>query len=193
MAGRSSREREQRQPPSHHDRHVRASLGAIVACVIVVVLLSAHDARAALSLTTSATPSFSVTLNGADQTPTYALPMTVSDTTGTGAGWNLTITSTQFSTGGATPLTLPTTASSITAVTATCAVTPCTDPVNTIAVPVAVPAGATPPPAVKFLDAQTNSGTGQFTVTATVNVNVPANTHAGTYTSTITLNIATGP
>ena len=64
-----------------------------------------------LSLTTGAAPTFSATLNGTNQTPTYTLPMTVEDSTGSGAGWNTTITSTQFTTGGETPRTLATTAS----------------------------------------------------------------------------------
>src|SRR5436309_1547001 len=40
-----------------------------------------------------------VTLNGADQTTTYALGLTVTDARGNGAGWNLTITSTLFDDG----------------------------------------------------------------------------------------------
>jgi len=59
----------------------------------------------ALSLATSATPSFGVTLDGTDQTGTYTVPSTVTDARGTSAGWNLTLTSTQFSTGGITPST----------------------------------------------------------------------------------------
>src|SRR5262245_20154983 len=43
-----------------------------------------------LALTTSASPSVSVTLDGTDQTPTYTLPMTVNDATGSGTGWNVT-------------------------------------------------------------------------------------------------------
>src|SRR5205823_11772467 len=35
-----------------------------------------------------------VTLNGSDQTTTYSLGLTVTDARGSGAGWNLTITST---------------------------------------------------------------------------------------------------
>lgn len=166
---------------------------AVVVAVIAAALGAPPGASAALSLTTTAAPSFSLILSGRDQAPTYALPMTVSDTTGTGAGWRLNITSTRFTTGGATPRSLPDTASSITAVTVTCALAPCTDPINSTDLPVAVPAGATPPPAATFFDAQPNSGMGEFTVTATVRVDVPANAYAGTYTSTVTLDIASGP
>src|SRR5947209_20586187 len=71
-----------------------------------------------LTATTSATPSFSANLDNGDSTPTYTIPLTTQDTRGTGAGWNETITSTQFTTGGASPQTLATNASSITGVTA---------------------------------------------------------------------------
>src|SRR5438270_12716121 len=70
-----------------------------------------------LSITTSATPRFSVTLNGTDKTGTYTAATTVTDATGTGSGWNLTITSTQFTTVGSSPQTLTTTASSPTGAT----------------------------------------------------------------------------
>lgn len=146
-----------------------------------------------LSLTTTATPTFSATLNGTNQTPTYTLPMTVEDSTGSGAGWNTTITSTQFTTGGETPRTLATTASSMTGVTSECAEGTCTNPTNAITYPLTVPAAATPPAAVKFFNAAANTGMGKFTLTPTVGVSVPANTYAGTYTSTVTLASVSGP
>ena len=42
----------------------------------------------------------SVSLNGQDQIISYTLPLLVTDATGSGGGWSLTITSTQFSTSG---------------------------------------------------------------------------------------------
>lgn len=147
-----------------------------------------------LSISTSATPSFSVTLNGTDQTPTYTVPTTVTDATGSGAGWNLTITSTQFTTGGGSPKTLSTSASSLTGVTNSCVggVT-CTNPTNSVTYPVAVPAATSPPAAVKYFNAAATTGAGQFTNTPTVGVSVPANTLVGTYTSTLTLAAVSGP
>src|SRR5436305_11176911 len=70
-----------------------------------------------LSIATSATPSFSVTLDGTDKSGSYTVPTTVTDATGGGAGWNLTITSTQFTTAGGQPHKLATSASSLTGVT----------------------------------------------------------------------------
>jgi hypothetical protein len=147
----------------------------------------------ALSVTTSAAPSFSANLESGDSTPTYTAPLSTTDTRGTGAGWNETITSTQFTTGGGSPQTLATNASSLTGVTSACAIGTCTNPTNAITYPVAVPAAATPPTAVKFFNAAANTGMGKFTTTPTVGVFVPQSSFAGTYTSTLTIAIVSGP
>jgi hypothetical protein len=146
-----------------------------------------------LSLATSAAPSFSANLDLGDSTPTYTAALTLQDTRGTGVGWNETITSTQFTTGGGSPQTLATNASSLTGVTSSCASGTCTNPTNAVAYPVAVPAAAAPPTAVKFFNAAANSGMGKFTTTPTVGVFVPQSSYAGTYTSTLTLAVVTGP
>src|SRR4051794_25519554 len=147
-----------------------------------------------LSIATSATPSFSVTLDGTDKTPTYTVPTTVTDTTGAGAGWRLTITSTQFTTGGGTPKTLATNASTITGVANSCTGSgTCTSPTNLITYPLGVPAGSSPPAAVKYFNASAATGAGEFTNTPTVQVAVPASSQVGSYTSTLTLAAVSGP
>jgi hypothetical protein len=166
---------------------------AVAGTLVFASGVAVSDARAALSLAMSAVPTFAVTLDGTDQAATYALPLSVGDTTGTGAGWHLAVTSTPFSTGGVTPRLLPETASSITAATASCALAPCTDPLNTVAVPRTIPAGPTPPEARTFFNAEANSGMGEFTITASVRVTVPANAYAGTYTSELTVSVVSGP
>jgi hypothetical protein len=146
-----------------------------------------------LTLSTTASPGVSVTLDGTDQTPSYTLPMTVNDATGSGTGWNVTITSTTFSTGGGSPHLLSTSASTATAVSSTCATGTCTNPSNSISYPLAVPAGSSAPTAVKLFNAAATSGMGKFTVTPTVGVAIPANTYAGTYQSTVTVAVVSGP
>src|SRR5215213_155006 len=110
-----------------------------------------------LSLSTSASPSFSANLDLGDSTPVYTVPLTIQDTRGTGAGWNATITSTQFTTGGGTPSTLAANASTLTGVTSSCSTGTCTNPTNAITYPVAVPAAASAPAAVKFFNAAANT------------------------------------
>lgn len=183
---------------------IRRSICAcmVVGAAAVVVPASALAANAtvtgtltgsSLSLSTSAAPAFSDNLDLGDQTQTYTVPSTVQDTRGNGSGWNLTITSTQFTTGGATPNTLATSASSLTGVTSLCTSGTCTNPTNAITYPVSVPAAATPPTAVKFFNAAATTGMGKFTITPTVGVFVPQNSFAGTYNSTLTLSIVSGP
>jgi hypothetical protein len=146
-----------------------------------------------LSLTTTAAPTFSATLNGTDQTPSYTLPLTIEDLRGSGAGWNATITSTQFTTGGEAAHTLSASASSITSVTNACAEgNSCTNPTNAVSYPLTVPAGAAAE-AVKFFNAAEGTGLGVFSNAPTVAVSIPADTYAGTYTSTITLASVSGP
>lgn len=146
-----------------------------------------------LSLTTTAAPTFSVTLDGTDKTPTYDLPITIEDSTGSGAGWNTTLTSSEFTSDHATPRTLSTTASSMTGVASVCEVDTCTDPSNSVTYPLTVPADTTPPTAVKYFNAAEDTGMGKFAVTPSISVGIPANTYAGTYTSTITLASVSGP
>jgi hypothetical protein len=143
-----------------------------------------------LTLSTAATASFSVTLDGTDQLPTYTLPISVNDLRGLGSGWNTTITSTTLTTG---TQSLSTSASNVTGVTSTCAGTTCTAATNSIGYPLAVPAATTAPAAVKLFNAAANTGLGKFTVTPTVSVSVPGNAYAGSYTSTITLAEVSGP
>lgn len=181
---------------------ITALSAAGLACalaLIVVATASAANVTATvgvtagtLSMSTSATPSGSVTLNGTDQNTSFGIPLSVTDATGSGAGWNVTITSTQFSAGGGK--TLSTSASTITGVVSACnASVTCTNPTNAITYPLAVPAGAGPPTAVKLFNAAAATGMGGFTVTPTMQVAVPANTLAGSYTSTVTVAIVSGP
>jgi hypothetical protein len=172
-------------------QHLRRHL--LPFCLAALVVASPASAAGTLTEVTTALPTFGATLNGADQTPTYTLPITVSDTRNgpSATGWNLTITSTQFKT--PTSNTLPATASTITGVNVTCPGGGCTNPTNSVNPPIAMPAAAVAPTAVKFYNAANRTGTGTFTVTPTVQVTVPANSFAGTYTSTVTLAIVAGP
>jgi len=139
------------------------------------------------------TPTVTLALNGTDQTATYTLAFSLNNAAG--LGWNVTITSTQFTTGTTPSHTLPTTASSITGVTAVCSSgqTCTTMPQNTITYPIIMPAGNSAPTPVKFYSTASTTGVGTFDISTTVKVAVLANTYTGTYTSTITLAYVSGP
>lgn len=129
-------------------------------------------------------------LNGTDQTPSIAMPMTVTDATGSGAGWHLTITADQFTGTTSNSHKLSASAVSVSGVTPTdVSGTTDTDPTgNTVGYPLTVNSTAAP-----LYTAAVNSGLGAFTVTPTMTLNVPANTVPDTYTSTFTVGIVSGP
>jgi hypothetical protein len=157
------------------------------------IALKSAAAAGTLSVQTSATPTFSGSLDSGDQVLTYALPLTTTSSVAPAPGWNETITSTQLSTG---THALSSGASTITAApTAACqtAYANCTSPTDSVAYPVGVPAGAGPRAAVKFFNAAALTGAGKFTITPTVSIAVPQNSFAGTYTSTVTIAAVSGP
>lgn len=177
----------------------------LVAAALLAALLAAPAARAAgvtvnttvsggstLTVTPQNSPSFPDTLNGDDQTATYQAQLQVVDARGlaSGGGWNLTITSTQYSDGAGH--TLPASASTITSVTTAChSGSTCTQPTNSasnsnVALPIS-------PTTTKILNAATGTGLGRIDVAVNVQVGIPANTIAATYSSTLTVAIAAGP
>jgi hypothetical protein len=144
---------------------------------------------AALSISTPATASFSVALDGTDQTPVYQLPVTVTSN-GQQNGWHLLVSATQFANGS---YTFPATASQVVSVTppASCSGGSCLLPISSglIVYPVTLPntGGAA------IYSAASGSGQQTNIMTASVQVSTPANVYAGTYTSTVTVTIVAGP
>lgn len=137
--------------------------------------------------------SFSATLNGADQTASSSQAIDVGDATGSGAGWNITATSTTFTAGTHTLSTSATTvpASGITdACDASASCVPATD---SISLPYTLPAAGTAPTATKLYNAAANTGMGNQTSTVSWRLALPASTFAGTYTSTWTISLVSGP
>lgn len=147
-----------------------------------------------LSVANGAPPSFGVTLNGANQSANYVLPVIVVDARGSTAGWNLTVTSTTFTNGaGGAGRTFGAAASTITGVTPTCGTnSTCLLPTNSVANTNLGLPGASGTP-VKYFNATASTGRGTINVNATVAVAVPANVFAGSFTSTVTVAISSGP
>ncbi|MDO9356362.1 MAG: WxL domain-containing protein [Solirubrobacteraceae bacterium] len=133
----------------------------------------------------------SIALNGTDQTASQTQLLDISDARGTGAGWNITATSTSFSNGsvslqGSTQIT--------TAPAVACdAGIACVTPTNSVTYPYTLPSGATAPLATKMYNAATSTGTGALTVTPTWRLLVPATSAVGTYSSSWTMSLISGP
>lgn len=140
---------------------------------------------AGISLTLPSNPSITNTLDGTDQTVSYAPVLGVVDARGTGGGWNLTVGATTFSDGSGHTLAPGT----VSAVASACkAGSTCTATTNSVTYPITI--GST---ANKFFNSAANTGLGRFDITPTINVAIPGNAYAGTYTSTVTIAAATGP
>ena len=141
---------------------------------------------AGISLNLPSSPSVSSTLDGTDQTASYSPVLGVVDARGTGAGWNLTISATDFSDGAGHTL-LPGT---VTAAAQAChSGSSCSAATSSgISYPLTITGTA-----AKLFNAAANTGLGKVDVTPTIQVAIPGNAYAGTYTSTVTLAAATGP
>ena len=141
---------------------------------------------AGVSLNLPSNPSISSTLDGTDQTASYSPVLGVVDARGTGAGWNLTISATDFSDGSGHTLAPGT----VTAAAQAChSGSSCTAATSSgITYPLTISGTA-----AKFFNAAVSTGLGKVDVTPTIQVAIPGNAYAGTYTSTVTLAAATGP
>lgn len=169
--------------------------GAVMVAAPGAGATSATAALTAGSLAFVSAPpavSFSVTMNGLNQTATDSQGLDISDATGSGAGWNVTATSTTFTSGSHT---LPTSATTIQSAPSDSCDTDstCTTATNGISYPYTLPAGTTAPTATKLFDAAAGSGMGNQTITPTWTLSVPSGTAAGTYTSTWTFSLVSGP
>jgi len=164
---------------------VAALATAAVATAATITATATLTGTAGVSLSLPSNPTMTATLDGTDQTVSYAPVLGVVDARGTGLGWNLTIAATTFSDGSGHTLA----AGSVTAAAEAChGGSTCTLATNAITYPLTLSTTA-----AKFFNAAAGTGLGKVDVTPTVGVSVPGNAFAGTYTSTVTLASAVGP
>jgi hypothetical protein len=163
------------------------------------VALAAATAALAGTITTTATisgaggmsmnlpsnPSMTSTLDGTDQTVSWSALLGVVDARGSGAGWNLTVSATNFSDGSGHTI-VPGTIASVSSACQGGAT--CTGATNSLTYPVTITGTA-----AKFFNAGTGTGLGKVNVTPSIDVTIPGNAYAGTYTSTVTLAAVSGP
>lgn len=176
-------------------RHRLLILTAVTAAALttaVAALAGTYTATATvtgaagLSLSLPAGPTLTDTLDGTDQTATYAPTLSVVDARGSGAGWNITVAATSFSDGSGHTLAPGT----VTSVSSAChAASTCTAATSSgITYPLTITGTA-----AKFFNAASSTGLGKVDVTPSIDVLIPGNAFAGSYTSTVTIAAATGP
>jgi hypothetical protein len=165
-----------------------AALAATVPGTAVVTL-------GTLSMVTPSAVGFAGTLTGVDQVVSTTQPLDILDATGSGAGWNVTLTSTQFTTATVPVRTLPDTAVTDISATGVCDSTvTCTLGDNTLlSYPVSIPAAASAPTAIKIQTASLSTGLGGQTWTHTMHLALAGNTKAGSYASTWTYSLVSAP
>jgi hypothetical protein len=172
----------------------------VISLALVALALAAATAALAGTITTTATvsgtagislnlpsnPTVTDTLDGTDQSVSYAPILGIVDARGSGAGWNLQISATTFSDGSGHTLAQGQVGSVAQACKAgsTCTVATSTG----ISYPLTIGTVA-----AKVFSAALNTGLGKIDVTPTINVAIPGNAYAGSYTSTVTLAATTGP
>jgi len=135
---------------------------------------------------------FAATLNGSAQVVSSPQAIDLLDKTGSGLGWNITLTSTTFTSGGNL---MSNTATTDTAAVGVCDSTIiCALGTNTgVTYPLVVPAAVTAPTAIKIQTAAAGTGLAGQTWTHTMALAIPASARSGTYTSTWTYTLASGP
>jgi uncharacterized protein YhdP len=182
-------------------RACAAALGLVVSSVAGIAafpgVTGASSATGTISAGTlafvqPASVSFTATLTGVNQTVNSNQSFDVTDATGSGTGWNITATSTAFTTGSRA---LPTTAVTVQAApTQSCdASATCTLATTNVNFPYTLPAGATAPTATKIYNSTADSGMGAQTSVAVMRLALAANTYAGIYTSTWTYSLVSAP
>lgn len=188
--------------PSRTLRGLVASALAVAASLALNISI-AHGAAADAAVT-GGTLSFinstpgnvtfpSTALDGTNKTTSQTQPFNVSDARGTGAGWNITATSTTFTNAGNTLPTGATTIATQPGVACDAGVTCTTSTVSGVTYPYTLPAAAVAPAATRMYNASANTGLGAMTVTPTWQLAIPASARAGTYTSTWTFSLVSGP
>jgi hypothetical protein len=165
---------------------VLALTAATAALAGTLTATATVSGTAGISLNLPANPSITDTLDGSDQTATYAPLLGVVDARGTGAGWHLQISATTFTDGASHTLAPGTLAAVAQACTTGSTCTTATS--SGISYPLTI--GTT---AATFFSAALDTGLGKIDLTPTINVAIPGNAYAGTYTSTVTLAATTGP
>lgn len=179
--------------------------GVLVASMLGAVLVApgtntAHAAETTISAGSLAVDAITVgnftavVLNGQTQS-TFANinSFNVSDATGSGNGWNVVMKASQFTTGGESPLTLPT--GSLSVATPTIAKA---DEGSSALTTISPSEGVIDnPTGLKLLSASVDGGMGSYTVSFpadALRLNLlPKDVKAGTYTSTISVTINAGP
>ena len=185
-------------------RHPRLTTALTVAAALSVTLAMPASAVNTVTQTINAgTRSSSiadltlgaVSYSHSAQASTGTMVLTADDSSGSGAGWNVTVQGSNFVYSGPNGGTdIPAANFSITAASAaTMTAGEAVDGTGGPKVPAAFSAPATLDSARKTLQANATFGEGTYTQNLSVSLAIPAQSRVGTYTGTMTVTISSGP
>jgi len=176
---------------------------ALAAVLTAVVAMPASADNSVIQTINAGTLSASIadlTLGAVDyshsaQSSTGTMVLTADDSSGSGAGWNVTVVGSDFVYSGAMAGTdIPA---------ANFSLTSASEPASTAGDPVdpsggpKVPSSFSPPATLdlahEVLEAELTFGEGTYTQNLGVNLDIPAQSDVGTYTGTMTVTIGSGP
>lgn len=177
------------------------AVGAVLAVLATTaVMASAESATVTvtagtLSLTTNAVALPGITLSGVDQTTATTAgddTFNVADGRGSGAGYNVTIDTTDFTAGGST-IDTGTGDFDISLQNADIVVVggSATKPTSSVTSLTNIP--ESPASALKMLSAAVSAGQGSYDWDPVFSLTIPSESDAGSYSATITLTVASGP
>jgi hypothetical protein len=157
----------------------------LLVLMVALVVTPAANATFSIAITGTKVTAPGITLNGVDQTSTFTVAATETNTGGGNtAGWNVTAASATLTSAGKTLPALEVT----TVARGNCTGTGCVNPTNSITWPITLSTTAQ-----KIYNATAGTGKGTVILTGTYQVTYPANALPGTYTAVVTLATATGP
>jgi hypothetical protein len=159
-----------------------AVAAALVTAVMVVM------GAAALSITTAAITFPGVTLAGSDQTVDGSTSAWRASAEGESGGWNVTVSSTDFSNGGSHSIAVSNFEIRLLDANIVRVSGDTSGPVSTQTTYAAV--SGTP---LKIASAAVGDGDGVYDLTPDFQLTVPAESYSGSYTATVTIDIVTGP
>ena len=179
-------------------RLLAAATGAVLLFgVVAAPSVEAANATATLTgagspaLLATTTPSWSQTLDGLDHVLTAAATVDVNDATGTGSGWNLTLSGAVLTSSGHT---LPQPSTSAAATFSSCdASSTCTLPTSNVGTGAVSYPFTVATTAAKFYSATAATGLGRMTGSNTWSLSILGSSFAGTYTGAWVYSIVSGP
>jgi len=176
------------------------TVGAVLSAMLALPASAANTVTQTINAGTRTSSIADLTLGAVSyshsaQSSTGTMVLTADDSSGSGAGWNVTVLSSDFVYSGVNGGTdIPAASFSVTSASgATSTAGEAVDATGGPKVPAAFSAPATLDSARKTLQADATFGEGTYTQDLGVSLGIPAQSRVGTYTGTMTVTISAGP